>query len=236
MHVEMFVVHEVDDAEGFPEVGYADGQQGEQVQSDNVQQVSERDNLYPNVAVENARNESNSDDDSDDEEFLPFYLEVDSVDGIHFINNEEEYDDENGFEKLIGVKDGSWVDKGKEIVNGDFNDEEGFNSDELDLEYEVGGGSDKEDRQEKDDYKRRRYPIYKDVKDMRSYKWEVGTVFASREEFKDTVTVYTVQTRGLFVNEIVFFGYIQQKWVRKQLGSLSLSTLSILVARHIGLG
>ncbi|RYR49045.1 hypothetical protein Ahy_A07g035326 [Arachis hypogaea] len=30
---------------------------------------------------------------------------------------------------------------------------------------------------------------------MTSYKWEVGTVFASREEFKDTVIAYSVQTR-----------------------------------------
>ncbi|RYR34244.1 hypothetical protein Ahy_A10g049000 [Arachis hypogaea] len=155
-HVEMFVVHEVKNTKGFPEVG---------------------------------------DDDSDDKEFLPSDLKVDSADDAYFIGSKEEYDDKSGFEELTDIKDGSQVDKGKGVVNGDFSDEVGFNSSELDLEYEVGGGSDNEDRQEEDDYERRRYPIHKDVKDVKSYKWEVGTVFALREEFKGTITAYAVQTR-----------------------------------------
>ncbi|RYR47360.1 hypothetical protein Ahy_A07g033293 [Arachis hypogaea] len=99
--------------------------------------------------------------------------------------SEEEYDDESGFEDLIGATDGDRVDKDKGVVNSDFSDEEGFNSDELDLDYEVGGGSDKEDRQDDDNDEATLYPTHKDVKDMTSYKWEVGTVYASREEFKD---------------------------------------------------
>ncbi|XP_016185343.1 prostatic spermine-binding protein-like [Arachis ipaensis] len=171
-HVEMFVVHEVEDADDFPEVEYIDvggkieenprnqlvvyeGEQGQQVKNDNVKQVNEGDNLHPHGATENARDESNSDDDGDDEEL--FY-------------NEEEYDDESGFEELTSAKDGDQVDKGQGVMNGDFSDEEDFNSDEIDLDYEVGGGSDKEDRQEEDNYETRRYPIHKDVKDMTSYK------------------------------------------------------------------
>ncbi|RYR26014.1 hypothetical protein Ahy_B02g060111 [Arachis hypogaea] len=65
----------------------------------------------------------------------------------------------------------------------------------MDLDYKVGSGSDKEDRQKENNYETRRYPIHKDVKGMTSYKWEVGTVFASKEEFKDIVTAYAVQTR-----------------------------------------
>ncbi|RYR39732.1 hypothetical protein Ahy_A09g045317 [Arachis hypogaea] len=126
-HVEMYLVHEVDEGEDFSEVW---------VQSDNVHQASEGDNVHPNVAVENARNESNSNDDSNNEEFVPSDLEVDSADGIHFTDSEEEYDDDSGFEGLTGVKDGSQVDKGKGVVNGEFSDDEGFNNDELDLEYE----------------------------------------------------------------------------------------------------
>nr|XP_025703280.1 prostatic spermine-binding protein-like [Arachis hypogaea] len=148
-HVEMFVVHEVEDADDFPEVEYID------VKNDNVEQVNEGDNLHPHVAAENARDESNSDDDGDDEELF---------------HNEEEYDDESGFEELTSAKDGDQVDKEKGVVNGDFSDEEDFNSDEIDLDYEVGGGSDKEDRQAEDNYDTKRYPIHKDVKDMTSYK------------------------------------------------------------------
>ncbi|RYR16430.1 hypothetical protein Ahy_B04g073446 [Arachis hypogaea] len=191
-HVELFVVHKVEDAEEFPAVGYIDGQH---VESANVEQVNEEDNLYPDVAAENARVESNSDDDSDDEEFISSDLEVDSADDVQFTDSEEEYDDESGFEDLRGATDGDRVDKGKGVVNGDFSDEEGFNSDEVDLDYEVGGGSDKEDKQDDDNDEATRYPTHKDVKDMTSYKWEVGTVYASREEFKDTVTAYAVQTR-----------------------------------------
>ncbi|RYR03560.1 hypothetical protein Ahy_B06g082596 [Arachis hypogaea] len=181
-HVEMFVVYEVEDAEGFPEVGYVDvGDRIEKyhrnqlVPTDNVQQVSEGDDVHPNVAAKNAQNESNIDDDSDDEEFLSSDLEVDSANDVHFTDSEEEYDDESGFEELTGVKDGSRVDKGKGVVN-------------------IGGGSNNKDRQEEDDYEKRRYPIHKDVKDMGSYKWEVENVFASRVELKDNV-IATVQTR-----------------------------------------
>ncbi|RYR10891.1 hypothetical protein Ahy_B05g079366 [Arachis hypogaea] len=175
-----------------------EGEQGQHVKSDNAEQVNEGDNLYPDVAAENARVESNSDDDSDNEEFIPSDLEVDSADDAQFTkftDSEEEYDDESGFEDLRGATDSDRVDKGKGVVNGNFSDEEGFNSDEVDLDYEVGGGSDKEDRQDDDNDEATRYPTHKDVKDMTSYKWEVGTVYASREEFKDTITAYAVQTR-----------------------------------------
>ncbi|PWG75012.1 hypothetical protein DF186_14925, partial [Enterococcus hirae] len=88
--------------------------------------------------------------------------------------------------------DGDRVEKGKEVAGGDFSDEEGFNSDEVNVDYEVGGGSEKEDSEDDDYNEVIRYPIYKDVKDMIRYKWEVRTVFVLREEFKDTVTVYAL--------------------------------------------
>ncbi|RYR52149.1 hypothetical protein Ahy_A06g027066 [Arachis hypogaea] len=134
-HVEMYVVHEVDEGESFSEVGYVDVRGRTEknlknqlmVQSVNVQQASEGDNVHLNVATKNSRNESNSNNDS-------------------------------------------------------------FNNDELDLEYEVG------DREDEYEYERR-YPIHIDVKDISSYKWEVKNIFALREEFKDTVIAYAVQTR-----------------------------------------
>ncbi|RYR47075.1 hypothetical protein Ahy_A07g032996 [Arachis hypogaea] len=211
-HVEVFVVHVVEDAEEFPETGFIDvgyqtqqnpcnglvvyeGEKNQERKNDDVQQGNEEDHIDIDVATENERAESNSDDDSDDEEFIPSDLEGDSVDDIHFTDNDEEYDYESGFEEDATAKSSKRVDKGKWVMNGDFSNEEGFNNDEVDLEYEVGVGSDDEEGEGKDKNEPRSYPIHKDCKYMNSYKWEVGTVFASREEFKDIVTSYVVQTR-----------------------------------------
>ncbi|RYR19507.1 hypothetical protein Ahy_B03g064290 [Arachis hypogaea] len=78
--------------------------------------------------------------------------------------------------------------KKKGVANEDFENDEGENNDELDLDHEVGAeGSDSE-------HQGVRYPVHKAQKDMNKYKWEVGTMYASGEEFKDTVTAYAVQT------------------------------------------
>ncbi|XP_016173511.1 uncharacterized protein LOC107616020 [Arachis ipaensis] len=165
------------------------------MKNDDVQQGNEGDQLDTDVAAENERGESKSDDDSDDEEFIPSDPEGDSAGDIHFTDSDEKYDDESGFEEDTTAKSSKRVDKGKGVMNGDFSDDEGFNSDEVDLEYEVGVGSGDEKGEGEDKNEARSYPIHKDCKDMNSYKWEVGTIFASREEFKDTMTSYAVQTR-----------------------------------------
>ncbi|RYR32804.1 hypothetical protein Ahy_A10g047323 [Arachis hypogaea] len=214
-HVELYVVHKIDDAEDFPEVGFLDvggqsehnqevergndeevhnekqlvifqGELGQEGEMDNVEKVDEGDKYVEE------QGKSNSDEDSDDEDFISSADEVDSADDVVFIDSEEEYDDESGFDEVGGGTDGNRVDKGKRGIK---SDEEGFNSDEVDLEYEVGGGSKKEDSEDDDNHEASRYPIHRDVKDMTTYKWKVGTVYASREEFKDTVTAYAVQTR-----------------------------------------
>ncbi|RYR22662.1 hypothetical protein Ahy_B03g067970 [Arachis hypogaea] len=211
-HVEVFVVHVVEDAEEFPEAGFInvggqteemrgnelvvyEGEKGQEVKNDDVQQGNEGDKLETDVAAENERTEINSDDNSDDDEFIPSDPEVDSADNIQFTDSDEKYDDESGFEEDTSAKNSKSVDKGKRVMNVDFSDEEVFNSDEVDLEYEVGVGSDDEEGKGEDNNETRSYPIHKDCKDMSSYKWEVGTVFASRHEFKDAVTSYAVQTR-----------------------------------------
>ncbi|RYR57495.1 hypothetical protein Ahy_A05g023226 isoform B [Arachis hypogaea] len=165
------------------------------MENDDVQKGSERDKLDTDVGAENELAETNSDDDSDDEEFIPSDPEGDSAEEVHFTDSDEEYDDESGFEIDTTVKGSKRVDKDKGVMNGDFSDEEGFNSEEVDLEYELGVGSVDEEVEGEDKNEARCYPIHKDCKDMNSYKWEVGTFFASREEFKDTVTSYAVQTR-----------------------------------------
>ncbi|RYQ86596.1 hypothetical protein Ahy_B10g106252 [Arachis hypogaea] len=78
---------------------------------------------------------------------------------------------------------------GKEKVVGGFGDEDtGYNSEEfLDTPF-----SDDEDGPGK------RYPIHRPLKNMSEYTWEVGTLYVSREEFKDCATAYAVSSgRGL---------------------------------------
>ncbi|XP_052109204.1 pheromone-processing carboxypeptidase KEX1-like [Arachis duranensis] len=157
-HVEVFVMHVVEDAEEFPEAGFIDvggrteenlgnelvvyeGEKDEEMENDDVQKGSEGDKLDTDVGAENELAETNSDDDSDDEEFIPSDPEGDSAEEVHFTDSDEEYDDESGFEIDTTVKGSKKVDKDKGVMNGDFSDEEGFNSEEVDLEYELGVGS-----------------------------------------------------------------------------------------------
>ncbi|RYR04819.1 hypothetical protein Ahy_B06g084594 [Arachis hypogaea] len=67
-------------------------------------------------------------------------------------------------------------------------DEDGVGSDEIENDHEVG------DVVSDLDHQGQSYPVHKHKKDMRQYKGEVGTMYATREEFKDTVTAYVVQT------------------------------------------
>ncbi|RYR77773.1 hypothetical protein Ahy_A01g002373 [Arachis hypogaea] len=40
----------------------------------------------------------------------------------------------------------------------------------------------------------RRYPLYKGLKNMKEYKWEVGTIYVDRNAFKECVTSYAVHS------------------------------------------
>ncbi|MED6170524.1 hypothetical protein PIB30_031866 [Stylosanthes scabra] len=225
-HVEMFVVHSIQDDKPFPEVGYIDvgpsnaekedqnGNVGTEEVNGNggnaggnageVQQEDGGRDEVDNVAggeeqEEGGKTSLDSVEDSDDEEFIPFDLDVDSADDIQFTDSEEDYDDDGGFEELNDAR----VDKGKGVANVEFSDGEGYDSEEMEKDYEIGGGNDEQDGDSV------RFPVYKAQKDMKEYGWEVGTVFASREEFKDAVTTFAVQTsRG------ITFGKIDLKRVR----------------------
>ncbi|RYR08316.1 hypothetical protein Ahy_B05g075945 [Arachis hypogaea] len=49
----------------------------------------------------------------------------------------------------------------------------------------------------------KKYPLHKQLKDTSEYKWEVGTLYVSREEFKDRATAYAVHTeRGLRFDKV----------------------------------
>ncbi|MED6220115.1 hypothetical protein PIB30_041809 [Stylosanthes scabra] len=63
-----------------------------------------------------------------------------------------------------------------------LSDDEGLDSDELDdicSEDDEGGC-------------RRKFPVHKELKDMHNYRWEVRTLYATRDEFKDAITTLAV--------------------------------------------
>ncbi|RYQ87617.1 hypothetical protein Ahy_B09g095135 [Arachis hypogaea] len=183
-HVELYVVHKVQDEEVFPDAGYIDV--GDK---DGMGDISEGQELVLYGGVDEGRNQSepvaadsraeddneveygnSSDSDSLDSEYKPSGEEDDSEHDVHFTDSDDELDHENA------------------VANEDFEDADGGNSDDLDLDHQVGAdGSDSE-------HKGLRFPVHMFQKYMNQYKWEVGTVYASREEFKDTVTAYAVHT------------------------------------------
>ncbi|RYR10323.1 hypothetical protein Ahy_B05g078798 [Arachis hypogaea] len=88
-------------------------------------------------------------------------------------------------------------DRGKEkIAAGLGDEEEGYESENF---FDVPIVGDDED----DNNVAKRYPLHKQLKDMSEYKWEIGTLYVSREEFKDCATAYAVHTgRGLRFDKV----------------------------------
>ncbi|RYR00225.1 hypothetical protein Ahy_B07g088330 [Arachis hypogaea] len=113
-------------------------------------------------------------------------------------DNEVGYDNSSGSDSLdseynpYGEEDDSeddvhFTDSDDEL-DPEFDNNEGGDSDDLDFDHQVGAdGSDSE-------HEGFTFLVHKLQKDMSKYKWEVGTVYASRQEFKDTVTAYVVHT------------------------------------------
>ncbi|MED6205959.1 hypothetical protein PIB30_022563 [Stylosanthes scabra] len=84
----------------------------------------------------------------------------------------------------------STVNKGKDVVVAGFRDEDdGYDSEEL---------PDLPSSDEEGDVPLKKYPLHKDLKNMSEYKWEVGTLYLSRDQFKDCVISVAVHSgRGL---------------------------------------
>ncbi|RYQ83673.1 hypothetical protein Ahy_B10g102444 [Arachis hypogaea] len=64
-----------------------------------------------------------------------------------------------------------------------LSNDEGLNSDELE-----------ELSSEDDESSKKKIFIHKELKDMSNYKWEFGTLYATKEEFKEVVTSYAIHT------------------------------------------
>ncbi|RYQ83552.1 hypothetical protein Ahy_B10g102281 [Arachis hypogaea] len=190
-HVELYVVHKVQDEEMFPDVGYIDV--GDK---DGMGDISEGQELVPYGEVDEGGKQSepfaadsgaeddnevgydkSSDSDSLDSEYNPSGEEDDSEDDVHFTDSDDEIDPE-----VSGFQDENMMSKKPRAVNKNACANE---HDDLDFDHHVGSDLEHEGFT---------FPVHKLQKDMSQYKWEVGTVYASREEFKDNVTAYAVHT------------------------------------------
>ncbi|XP_015940772.1 uncharacterized protein LOC107466309 [Arachis duranensis] len=97
---------------------------------------------------------------------------------------------------MIGMVMGGSVNKGKEqVVAAGLRDE--------DDGYESEGLWDVLESDDEGDPLLRRYPLYKSLKNMKEYKWEVGTMYVDRNAFnKECVTSYAVHSgRGVWFSK-----------------------------------
>ncbi|RYR04301.1 hypothetical protein Ahy_B06g083979 [Arachis hypogaea] len=123
----------------------------------------------------------------------------DSANDIHFTDIEEEYEYDNEFVETNYVPKMATAAKGKRVGTSQLSDEEGVDSDELEIDHMIGGDDLEADDHEEDadgglDCRGQRFLVHKPQKDMTNYKLEVETLYASRQEFKDTMLTYTVHT------------------------------------------
>ncbi|RYR20290.1 hypothetical protein Ahy_B03g065405 [Arachis hypogaea] len=97
-------------------------------------------------------------------------------------------------EREQGEHSGS-VNKGKEqvVAAGLRDEDDGYESEGL---WDVPVSDDEGDPL------LRRYPLYKSLKNMKEYKWEVGTMYVDRNAFKKCVTSYAVHSgRGIWFSK-----------------------------------
>ncbi|RYR74089.1 hypothetical protein Ahy_A02g008703 [Arachis hypogaea] len=202
--VDLFVVHEVEEADGFPEVGFLDvggervGGESEEplgggldlvVFEGNVQKSdgarvaaeAECENKDDGAELGQEGHEANSEnvtsgEDSDDPTYFPSNEEENSVEDIHFTDSDEVYDYESGF--------GEDNAKSK-----DYNTEKGKKDHVI-----AGNESGADDGEDAAEDEGQRFPVHKTQKDMGKYQWKVGTLYESWQEFKDTVAAYAVHT------------------------------------------
>ncbi|XP_052110145.1 uncharacterized protein LOC107464691 [Arachis duranensis] len=109
----------------------------------------------------------------------------------HSLDFGDSDDDREGTEGLV---DPAAPNVGKKKIIGGFGDEDpGYNSEDF---LDILLSEDEEDMG-------KRFPIHRPLKNMSEYKWEVGTLYVSREEFKDCATAYAVSSgRGLRFSKV----------------------------------
>ncbi|RYQ98220.1 hypothetical protein Ahy_B08g094279 [Arachis hypogaea] len=173
-YVELYVVHKVEEEDVFSAAGYIDvekdhgmvdkseGQElvvygGEQAGRNQSKPGADDSGVETRDSDDDVNQEAefghSGDSDSLDSEYKPSEEEDDNKDDLHFTECEYELD-----------PDGNGAMKKKGVTTENLDNEEGANSDELDLDHEVGvEGSDS-------DHQGVRYPVHKAQKDMNQYK------------------------------------------------------------------
>jgi hypothetical protein len=98
----------------------------------------------------------------------------------------------SGYDSNINCDDGDIVteaDQSTKINYRGLGDSDDYNSDEI----QSGCDSDDEDVVDKE-----KFPTFKLIKDMKDYKWELGTYFQTKEEFQEGMKTYAIHSnRGL---------------------------------------
>ncbi|MED6140417.1 hypothetical protein PIB30_092998 [Stylosanthes scabra] len=137
---------------------------------------------------EQGKGHGSVDDDTKESEYVPSEKNTDSADDVQFTDSEEDLDlDDNGFG--IGEK-GSGGGSGSGSGNGNGNG---------------NGVADKGKGKVNEDFS---HDEGSEELEGIMMQWRVGTVYASRDEFKETVSTYAVYTvRG------IKFDYCDRKWV-----------------------
>ncbi|RYQ98800.1 uncharacterized protein LOC107607121 [Arachis ipaensis] len=97
-------------------------------------------------------------------------------------------------ESVQGEFSGSVNKKKEQVVDaGQRDEDDGYESEEL---WDVPVSDDEGDPL------LRKYPLYKILKNMKEYKWEVGTIYVDRNAFKECVTSYAVHSgRGIWFSK-----------------------------------
>ncbi|QHO23806.1 uncharacterized protein DS421_12g366700 [Arachis hypogaea] len=152
----LYVVHDVGDAEPFPEVGYVDvGGVAEERTDDGLGLVvfeghgaeAAGASAEPNKATEGGGvgdefqvdgSESN-DEDSEDPEYMPSDEEGDSAGEVHFSDSDEDFEGDSGFDDGNSVPEEAIAGKEKGKGINQFSDEDGADSDELEMDHMIGG-------------------------------------------------------------------------------------------------
>ncbi|MED6127026.1 hypothetical protein PIB30_084113 [Stylosanthes scabra] len=235
-NVELFVVHEDNPEEGFPEIGYIDvggvlareaddapfegGQNAKDGAEANLPNGQDEANIQNEEVVgeDAAPNDENGDGGA--EEVVPLgenenengnaggaevgpnveegagnedaapheegqvaaepNVVQNEEDVAGFTDSEEELDvDDNFFGGQTDAGKKGADQKGKGVVNEEFQDD-GEDSDEIEGGYEVGGG----DAEEGETLV---FPVHRKLENMACYNWEPGTVYGTKDDFKDAV-------------------------------------------------
>ncbi|XP_058755786.1 uncharacterized protein LOC131629000 [Vicia villosa] len=127
-----------------------------------------------------------TDDSSDDSNF-----EYDSAMEIVFDDDSDEYstelEEEDGMDCDIEDNEQMKSKKGKQMSDENKEDSKGSDNDSEDL----GSDCDSDDSSRA---RRKKCPIFKLLKDMSNYRWEVGTYFTTKEDFKEAIVTYAVHS------------------------------------------